>query len=144
MNFLGENSIVGYFSPVNESVWEHLKLSFFPMLFFGSIEYLIIGKMFENFIASKTIGILTSIIFTIISFYTYSGIIGTHILIIDIIIFVLSIIIGELFAYYLIKSQSFSHTELKKISLIILVILLVMFIYFTNNQPNLNIFISTE
>ena len=31
----GQNFIVGFFSPVNESTWEHMKLSFFPMLLFS-------------------------------------------------------------------------------------------------------------
>lgn len=29
----GRNPVVGAFSPVNESVWEHLKLLFFPVLY---------------------------------------------------------------------------------------------------------------
>ena len=28
----GENPLVAFFSPVNESTWEHMKLLFFPML----------------------------------------------------------------------------------------------------------------
>lgn len=32
--FLGENKIVGLFAPMNESVWEHLKLAFYPMVVF--------------------------------------------------------------------------------------------------------------
>lgn len=32
--FLGENKIVGFFAPINESVWEHLKLAFYPMVVF--------------------------------------------------------------------------------------------------------------
>ena len=36
---LEENIVVGAFSAVNESVWEHLKLIFFPMLIVAIIEY---------------------------------------------------------------------------------------------------------
>ena len=35
----GENLFVGSFSAVNESVWEHLKLVFFPMLITTIIIY---------------------------------------------------------------------------------------------------------
>lgn len=142
MSFHGENIIIGYFSPVNESVWEHLKLVFFPMIIWSSIEYLIIGKIFENFIVSKTIGILSSIIFIIVSFYTYSGIVGSHIFIIDILIFVFSIIIGELIAYYLIKNNKFSYENLNKISITILLIILLLFIIFTYNPLDLKIFMN--
>lgn len=30
----GKNRVVGLFTPVNESVWEHMKLLFFPMLLY--------------------------------------------------------------------------------------------------------------
>ena len=33
------NPLVGIFSAVNESVWEHLKLIFFPMLIVGIIDH---------------------------------------------------------------------------------------------------------
>ena len=31
----GRNPLIGLIAPVNESVWEHMKLLFFPMLLFG-------------------------------------------------------------------------------------------------------------
>ena len=34
-----DNQIIGLFSPVNESVWEHMKLVFFPMLFYSIIAF---------------------------------------------------------------------------------------------------------
>jgi hypothetical protein len=36
----GGNPVVGAFSAVNESVWEHLKLAFWPALLFMLIEYI--------------------------------------------------------------------------------------------------------
>ena len=40
----GESLFVGIFSPINESVWEHLKLLFFPMSVWILIGYFIFGK----------------------------------------------------------------------------------------------------
>ena len=34
----GKSTLVGYFSPVNESLWEHLKLGYFSLSFFILIE----------------------------------------------------------------------------------------------------------
>ena len=31
----GQNFIVGFFFPVNESTWEHMKMLFFPMLLYS-------------------------------------------------------------------------------------------------------------
>lgn len=33
----GQNPLVGFFAPVNESTWEHMKLLFFPMLLYGLV-----------------------------------------------------------------------------------------------------------
>ncbi|MCW4022413.1 MAG: DUF6512 family protein [archaeon] len=33
------NPFVGAFSAVNESVWEHLKLGFWPLILYTAIEY---------------------------------------------------------------------------------------------------------
>ncbi len=43
-NLSGENIIVGSFSAINESVWEHLKLLYFPMLLTLIIGYFGVGK----------------------------------------------------------------------------------------------------
>ena len=48
----GENTFVGFFSAVNESTWDHLKLIFFPMLLTTVIGYFYIGKENENYILS--------------------------------------------------------------------------------------------
>ena len=53
----GENRIVGLFSATNESVWEHLKLVFYPMLILGLIEYYFV-KNIANFSAKGIIIIL--------------------------------------------------------------------------------------
>ncbi len=44
----GESLFVGIFSPINESVWEHLKLLFFPMSVWILIGYFIFGKKIQN------------------------------------------------------------------------------------------------
>ena len=50
----GESLFVGIFSPINESVWEHLKLLFFPMSVWILIGYFIFGKN-ENYFKGKLV-----------------------------------------------------------------------------------------
>ena len=80
----GQNQIIGAFSAVNESTWEHLKLIYFPMLITIIIGFFYLGKNTSNFMCSKTIGLLVALAFTVIFFYTYTGILGKNIAIIDI------------------------------------------------------------
>ena len=43
----GKNHIVGLFTPINESVWEHMKLLFFPMLIYSLVMLLRYRKKYS-------------------------------------------------------------------------------------------------
>lgn len=136
----GNNLFVGSFGAVNESVWEHLKLVFYPMLIAMIIEYFFVKQDVNNYIEAKTIGIFTAIFFIIVSFYTYSGVIGTSVIVIDILIFIISIILGEYVAYRLMKRENESTVLTTSLSIIILLFLLLCFIIFTYIPPEVNLF----
>lgn len=134
----GENMIVGLFSAVNESTWEHLKLIFYPILLMAVIGYFIIGKRSNNYWIGHTLGILTAIVFTIVFFYTYTGIIGTNFAVVNIGIFIVAILLGGFFAYEVLISQKTYNAEL--VSIIFLIILLFSFILYTFNPPRIPLF----
>lgn len=135
--FFGENIFVASFSAINESVWEHLKLLFFPMLLTTIIGYSYIGKNAPNFLCSKTLGIIASMLFIIIFFYTYTGIIGKSIVFVDIASFFVAVILGEYLAYKLMTSN-FKCNNI--IAIIILTIILIFFVLFTYFTPNIGLF----
>lgn len=136
----GNNVIIASFSAVNESVWEHLKLVFYPMLILGVIEYYFVKNIANNYIEAKAIGIFTAISFIVISFFTYTGIIGTNFFIIDILIFIISIILGEWTSYKLMKRKNESTIQTKILASGILIFLLSCFIIFTYVTPQVNLF----
>ena len=72
----GENVAVALFSAVNESIWEHLKLLFYPMLIFAAVEYFTWGKEEDSFWCTKLIGILTGFGLILAVYYTYTGALG--------------------------------------------------------------------
>ena len=139
-NLSGENNFIGTFSAVNESVWEHLKLAFFPMLILGIIEYFFVKNISNNYIEAKTIGIFLAISFIVVAFFTYTGILGVDILILDILIFITSIILGETISYKLMKRENESNNKTKVLAGIILIFLLFSFIICTFNPPKVNLF----
>lgn len=133
----GNNTFVGLFSAVNESTWEHLKLIFFPMLISGIIGYFIFKNELPNYICAKTIGIICAMIFTIIFFYTYTGVIGTNYDFLNIATFFIAVILGEYITYLL----TFNHIDCDKSSCIIILVLLTFsFVIFTFNPPKINLF----
>lgn len=136
----GENRIVGLFSATNESVWEHLKLVFYPMLILAIVEYFVVKKEANNYIEAKSLGIFLAIAFIIVFYYTYTGIIGKNFFIIDILTFIISIILEEWVSYKLMIRKSESTTLSKILSSAIIFYFLISFILFTYNPPNINLF----
>lgn len=134
----GENIIVGLFSAVNESTWEHFKLIFYPMLLMGIIGYLVIGKKSNNYWAAQALGVITAIVFTIVFFYTYTGIIGTNFAWLNIATFDMSILLGTFVTYKILTTKTVYNAEI--ISIIFLVILFCSFILYTFNPPQIQLF----
>jgi hypothetical protein len=131
------NSVVGCFSAINESTWEHLKLIFFPKLLTTIVGYFYTKSENKNYLCAKTQGILVAISFIIVFFYTYTGIIGTNFAILDISSFFVAVILGEYVTYKKIMSNSSCNNF---ISIIILLILCLCFIIFTFYPPHIALF----
>ena len=104
--FSGKRVIFALFCPVNESVWEHLKLLFFPFLLITILNWYQKRPPVLAFFYHRFLGIICAMFATLILFYTYTGIIGRHFLIADLTIFVFSVI----FAFYI--SQYFQRKRL--------------------------------
>ncbi|MBO5478897.1 MAG: hypothetical protein J6A04_04215 [Clostridia bacterium] len=131
------NALVGTFSPVNESIWEHLKLLFFPMLITMIVGYFYKGKNISNYLCAKVLGIMLAIFFTIIFFYTYTGIIGTNFAIVDIASFFIAVVLGQYVAYQKMQSKFFcNHLTV----IIILLVVYLCFWIFTFFPPHIGLF----
>ena len=63
------------FSGVNESVWEHMKLLFWPLFLFAVVQRLFFRGQ-ENFWQVKLYGILLGLLLIPVLFYTYNGAFG--------------------------------------------------------------------
>lgn len=63
-------------SAVNESIWEHMKLLFYPMVLFAMLEYRFWGKDIAGFRTSKLAGILLGLALIPVTYYTYTGVLG--------------------------------------------------------------------
>jgi len=112
----GSQAVVGVFSAVNESVWEHLKLGFWPAVVFALIEFKYLKKATNNFLFAKTIGIYLIPVVIMVIFYSYSAIVGESILVIDILSFVIAVIVGQLVSYRLLTWKTLPY-NLDRVSL---------------------------
>lgn len=136
----GRNQIVAMFAPINESVWEHLKLLFTPMLFYSAIEYFIYGKKIANFVPVKVLSIIIGMLVIIVSFYTYSGIIGSNYLAADIGTFVLGTLVAYWVSFRLLQTQRFASQLANLLGWILLIFLIFIVIVFTFTPPHIALF----
>lgn len=140
--FSDNNRLAAVFGAVNESTWEHLKMLFWPMVLFGIFEYFAYGRQHRNFIPAKTLSISIGTFLIIAVFYTYTGILGFHLFICDILTFFTVIIAAYIFSYRtIIMQRKYDSLTSEIVSWTGLVILITLFILFTFITPEIGLFL---
>lgn len=135
----GQLSFVGLFTPVNESVWEHLKLVLWPTLIYSIYEYISLKNDRNNFFTAKLLDICIAMVFIVVIFYSYTSIVGHSILFIDILTFLIAVILGQIISYKIMSSKKLSDFS-EKSSFILIIIIIIIFMIFTFNPPHIPIF----
>jgi hypothetical protein len=130
---------MGIIAAVNESVWEHLKIAFWPALFYALFQYPFFKGSAQNFVIAKATGIYVMPIAIVVLFYSYTAIIGGDILIVDILIFVVAVALGQLTSYRLLTVGRLP-SWLDKLGIVMLILLAVAMGVFTFYPPQLPIF----
>lgn len=135
-----ENFIAGLFFPVNESVFEHLKLLFYPTVLFSLFEYFTAEEKSENYWPAVVQSYLWGIGVILVLFYTLSGITGSDLGFINILIYWFAVFVSvrkkEVYVYENEYSKSAFY-----LSLLFILLSALAFAYFTVKPLNLGIFI---
>lgn len=93
------SNVVAYFSAVNESTWEHLKMVFFPGLLFALIEYTYVRDQVNNYIVAKSASMFIMPLVIAVGWYIYAPIVGRSVFPVDLALFYLAVFIGQLVSY---------------------------------------------
>ena len=139
--FTGKNIIVGFFTPINESIWEHIKLILTPLLLWWILYYVFNHKKYninkDRWFNATFFSIITGIILVPALYYLYIGALGIESLVIDVLILFFSILFAQLVGYHFYK-------HLKGINylapIILLIIIVTIFMIFTVSPPDFPIF----
>lgn len=99
-----ENKILGLFTAVNESTWEHIKIAITPMLIWSLIDGYFFGSN-PNYFTAKLASLLIVTFFIPFVFYTYTRLSKKPLLPVDILTFLDAIILAE-FAFFAIINQN--------------------------------------
>ena len=136
----GELPPIGVFAPVSESVFEHLKMPYWPALLYAVIEYRHIKEYTKNFIIAKTASLYVMPLTTMAIFYAYTTITGTESLIADIVLFVGSVALGQ-FVGYKIMIKDPLPSALYKAAIVGLISLGIIYAVLTFYPPHLPLFL---
>lgn len=136
------NFITSLFFPVNESIWEHMKMVYLSYVAAYIIELVIIHKTnihSFNQKASIVISILFNIVIYLAFYIPVYNIFGFNEFV-TIFSYIISIIITEIVSYKVITSDK-NYSFLNKYSYLILFIIELIFIYLTYFPLKLDIFV---
>ncbi len=129
----GKNPFFALFCPVNESTWEHMKLLFFPSCLYVSYLSFRMSSHFSTIITAACLGIFVGTFSIPLIFYSYTSILGSHYLLLDILTFILSTVICFLSIYIV---EQYFCLSIPHIALTALVLLMFCFFIFTFYPPN--------
>ncbi len=135
----GECFIIGLFVPINESIFEHTKMVVLPIFIWWFIFYLFRKKdLFVNaWFTSALIAMISAIIAIPMLFYFYSQAFGIESLVIDILILLVSLAIGQILGlHYYRHGKGIEY----HFAIFLMIVIIILFAFFTINPPAFPIF----
>jgi hypothetical protein len=135
----GNSPVVAPFGAVNESVWEHLKLAFWPATAWALLERAPLKTRVSNFWLGKAIGIILMPLGIFVLFYFYTFLLGDHVFLLNIAIFVIAVVLGQYVSYRLLTGDERSPS-LNVAAPALVVVLAILFIVFTFFPPEVGLF----
>ena len=143
----------GYWRPlaliaaVNESIWEHLKMFFWPGLLFACIQYVRIGKRIPNYWFGKLVGLIVTLIVSVASYLIYmeieraSGYFSPSNLV-SASLSMLSVIVGQTVCYKVLTAKSIPAivTNVTRFTPVAYLLLFVAFSSFSYFPPRFFLF----
>lgn len=133
------NMVVAFFSAVNESTWEHLKMVFWPGVFFAFIEYSYIRDRVHNFLVAKTASLFVMPLVITLGWYGYTSFTQRSIFPLDLLLFYIAVFSGQIISYKLLTRKPLSKRA-NVISTVGLVLMLFAFSTFTFYPPEIFLF----
>ena len=101
----GYSDYVAFFSAVNESTWEHLKMVFWPGLLFALIEYTYVKDEVNNYFVAKIATLIIMPFIIVAGWYAYAPAVGRSIFPLDLLLFYIAVAVGQIVSYKILTAQ---------------------------------------
>ncbi len=141
------NFLIGLFSPINESIWEHLKLMFFPNLIWWLIIYVWKKEPWhlngQAWLIASALCMMIAPLSVFLLYYGYTGAFGVHIVWLDISLVAVGYLLAFMVAFHC--YPSIKPTWLKRfLAAAGIGLLLAAFVSFTMDAPSFPLFQSEQ
>ena len=132
---------VAPFAAVNESIWEHLKMAFWPGLIFFAVQYAFLKNdaCAKQFWTAKALCLILMPFLIAAGWYSIVALTGEHYFVVDIALFVGAIIAGQLLSYAVLSGKIGASPKPRPASLAIFLLALA-FAIFSYYPPKLSLF----
>jgi len=138
--WFGQSTIVGLFGPINESIWEHAKLVFWPPLLWYVFIVLSLRRTHNLELAVAAAAALWFMpLFQIVFYYAYAAIAHRNLFVINILDFMLAIVLGQVLFYQLATRLHCTRVG-RAAALLSIIILGGIFVVFTLLPPHIPLF----
>lgn len=135
----GRSRLVAPVAPVNESLWEHFKMFLWPGLLIAPLEYALVGREHPGFAAGTAAGLLLMPLATALGFYAYTAVLGRHVLALDIALFLVAVVAGQLTGH-LVMTEMRPHTWMQFAGVAALTLMVVLHAVTTFRPPRFGLF----
>jgi hypothetical protein len=133
------SNVVAYFSAVNESTWEHLKMVFFPGLVYALIQYTYVRENVNNYLIAKTVSLFLMPLVIMVGWYIYAPAVGRSVFRVDLALFYIAVFVGQYVSYKLLTRPPLEN-KYNSYAIVTLVVMFVAFSAFTFFPPRLFLF----
>ena len=135
----GGNPLIAAFCAVNESTWEHMKLLAVPWILWTAVTILIERR--ADCAAPRAAGLLTGLILIPALFYTYTGICGKSVDVVNVLIFQAAVLAAWLVSRGLQRRGSLSAPLWQVLGILVQLGAAAVFAVWTVNPPELPLFV---
>lgn len=137
------NTLTSIFFPVNESIWEHMKIFATCFIFYGIFEFFLLRHFrinFSNYLLSLFLSSVAGIIFYLIIYIPIYFFISRS-MFFTIGLMLVTYIVMNIVSYYILKKDKIPYLE--NLSIIFIIALYLVFGFFTYNPSHNFLFFDT-
>lgn len=134
-SWTGQPKWIAWFAPVNESVWEHLKLGYWSVVLFSLVEYPRLKPHVNNYFLARFVGIALFEVTILVIFYGYTTFTGENIVTIDIASYLVGAVVCQYVSHAMFRLEPTSGI-LNQTGLVLFLVLGIVFAVTTWYPPH--------